>query len=58
MKKEKVRYQFAIKSKEELDNLSYEELIEYTKNLTDKWHKKNSVNFKNNVSNRYLRKIM
>ena len=41
MKKEKVKYQFAVKSKEELDNLSYEELIEYTKNLTDEWHKKN-----------------
>jgi len=41
MKKEKVKYQFTVKSKEELKDLSYEELIEYTKNLTDEWYKKN-----------------
>jgi len=41
LKKDKVKYQFAVKSKEELKDLSYDELIEYTKNLTDEWHKKN-----------------
>ena len=41
MKKAEIKYEFSIKSKEELRDLSYEELIEYTKNLTDEWHKKN-----------------
>ena len=41
MKEAKIKYDFSIKSKEELKDLSYEELIEYTKNLTDEWHKKN-----------------
>jgi transposase-like protein len=41
LKKDKIKYKFAVKSKEELKDLSYEELIEYTKNLTDEWHKKN-----------------
>ena len=41
MKNDKVKYKFAVKSKEELKDLSYEELIKYTKNLTDEWHKKN-----------------
>jgi len=35
LKKDKVKYQFAIKSKEELGNLTHEELLEYVKNLTD-----------------------
>ena len=35
MKKDKVKYKFAVKSKEELDILSHEELLEYVKNLTD-----------------------
>jgi hypothetical protein len=39
MKEAKIKYDFSIKSKEELKDLSYEELIEYTKNLTDEWHK-------------------
>ena len=35
MKKDKIKYKFAVKSKEELDILSHEELLEYVKNLTD-----------------------
>ena len=35
MKKDKVKYNFAVKSKEELDKLSYEELLKYVKNLQD-----------------------
>lgn len=48
MKKDKIKYQFAIKSKEELNNLTHEELLEYVKNLTDNLvqekPKKNSSN--------------
>ena len=35
MKKDKVKYNFAVKSKEELDRLSREELLNYVKNLQD-----------------------
>jgi hypothetical protein len=35
LKKDKIKYKFAVKSKEELDILSHEELLEYVKNLTD-----------------------
>ena len=49
MKKAKIKYQFSVKNEEELKDLSYEELMEYTKNLTKDWHKlkkpkKNSSN--------------
>ena len=49
MKSSKIKYYFSIKSEDELKNLSYEELMEYTKNLTKDWHKlkkpkKNSSN--------------
>jgi len=33
------KYQFSVKSEEELKDLSHEELMEYTKNLTDEYHK-------------------
>ncbi len=39
MKKAKEKYLFSIKNKDELANLTHEELLEYTKNLTDDWHK-------------------
>ncbi len=39
MKKQQVKIEFSIKKKKELDNLTYEELLKYTKNLTDDWHK-------------------
>jgi hypothetical protein len=35
LKKDKVKYNFAVKSKEELDRLSHEELLNYVKNLQD-----------------------
>ena len=35
MKEDKIKYQFAIKSKNELDKLSHEELLKYVKNLQD-----------------------
>ena len=35
MKKDKVKYNFAVKSKEELDKLSHSELLKYVKNLQD-----------------------
>ena len=41
MKKDKIKYKFAVKSKEELDILSHEELLEYVKNLTDNLVQKN-----------------
>jgi len=41
LKKANIKCEFSIKSKEELKDLSYEELIVYTKNLTDEWHRKN-----------------
>ncbi len=49
MKKITVKIEFSVKKKEELKDLTYEELLEYTKNLTDDWHKqkkpkKNSEN--------------
>jgi len=40
LKKQQVKIEFSIKKKEDLTNLTYEELLEYTKNLTDDWHKK------------------
>ena len=39
MKKAKEKYLFSIKNKDELANLTHEELLEYTKDLTDSWHK-------------------
>jgi transposase-like protein len=39
LKSPKIKYHFSIKSEDELKDLSYEELIEYTKNLTKDWHK-------------------
>jgi transposase-like protein len=39
LKKAKIKYQFSVKDKDELAKLSYEELLQYTKNLTDDWHK-------------------
>ena len=39
MKNSKIKYRFSIKSEDELKNLSYEELMEYTKKLTQDWHK-------------------
>ena len=39
LKKVKEKYQFSIKNKDELANLTHEELLEYTKTLTDDWHK-------------------
>lgn len=49
MKKQHLKIEFSVKKKEDLNNLTYEELLEYTKNLTDDWHKqkrpkKNSSN--------------
>lgn len=49
MKKIKIKYKFSVKNEDELKDLSYEELMEYTKNLTKDWHtlkkpKKNSTN--------------
>ena len=35
MKKDKIKYNFAVKSKGELDKLSHEELLRYVKNLQD-----------------------
>ena len=35
MKKERIKYRFAIKSKEELRDLSHEELLKYIENLQD-----------------------
>ena len=35
MKKDKVKYNFAVKSKKELDKLSHEELLNYVKKLQD-----------------------
>ena len=35
MNEEQVKYQFSVKSKEELDDLTHQELLEYVKNLTD-----------------------
>jgi len=35
VKKSKIKMEFSIKKKEELKNLSYEELLEYVENLTD-----------------------
>ena len=35
MKKDKIKYKIAVKSEEELEILSHEELLEYVKNLTD-----------------------
>jgi len=35
LKKSLFKYQFSLKSKEELDNLTYEELLNYVKNLQD-----------------------
>ena len=35
MKKVSVKIEFSVKKKEELDNLTHEELLEYVKNLTD-----------------------
>ena len=37
LKKSKVKFEFSVKRKSELDTLSHEELIEYTKSLTDNW---------------------
>ncbi len=39
MRKSKIKIAFSVKKKEELKDLTYEELLEYTKNLTDDWHK-------------------
>ena len=39
MKSPKIKYHFSIKDENELKDLSYEELMEYTKNLTKDWHK-------------------
>lgn len=41
MKKIKIKYQFSIKSDDDLGKLSHEELLEYTRILTEDWHKKN-----------------
>ena len=41
MNKIKSKYQFSIKSDEELEKLSHEELLEYTRILTEDWHNKN-----------------
>ena len=35
MKKDKIKYNFAVKSKEELDKLSHDELLKYVKDLQD-----------------------
>ena len=35
----KVKLDFSIKKKNELKNLTHEELLEYTEILTDDWHK-------------------
>jgi len=35
LKKEQIKYQFSVKSKDELDKLTHEELLKYVKNLTD-----------------------
>ncbi len=35
MKKSLVKYKFSLKSKEELNNLTHEELLNYVKNLQD-----------------------
>ncbi len=39
MKKSKIKYQFSVKNKDELANLTHEELLEYTRNLTDYCYK-------------------
>jgi len=39
LKSSKIEYHFSIKSEDELRNLSYEELMKYTKNLTKDWYK-------------------
>ncbi len=39
MKKTRKKYKFSVKDKNELNNLTHEELLEYTRNLTDDWHK-------------------
>lgn len=49
LKKSKIKLDFSVKKKEELKDLSFEELLEYTKTLTDyandlKKPKKNSNN--------------
>ena len=39
--KQQTKYQFSVKSEEELAKLTHEELLEYTRILTEDWHKKN-----------------
>jgi len=41
LKKQQTKYQFSVKSEEELAKLTHEELLEYTRILTEDWHKKN-----------------
>jgi len=50
LKKAKIKYQFSVKNEDELEKLTHEELLEYTKNLTDDWHKKNKPKKNSNNS--------
>lgn len=50
MKKDKVKYNFAVKSKKELDKLSHEELLKYVKNLQDNLVQEKPPKNKNNSS--------
>ncbi len=49
MKKKQIIIEFSVKKKEDLDSLTHEELLKYTKNLTDDWHKQKKP--KKNSSN-------
>jgi len=50
VKRTKIKYQFSIKSESELEKLSHEELLKYTRELTQDWHNKNKPKKNSNNS--------
>ena len=50
MKKYKIKYDFAVKSKEELDRLSHDELLKYVKDLQDNLIQEKPLKNSNNSS--------